>query len=72
MNIKNKKNNFNRIAERRLKKIFREIESLANCSNKRYYSYSPKQIEDIRKTIIKKLDDQLNKFEHPYRNKKYY
>lgn len=70
MDIKIKDENFKRIAFRRLKAVFNKIESLANCSNKRYYSYDKELIENLRKVINNNLDEQFKRFDHPYRNKK--
>lgn len=54
---------FKRVAELRTKAVLHKLKLLGNCSNKRLYEYSPKDIEKIFLTIKKQIRKVNSKFE---------
>ena len=59
----NKRERFVRIAEKRVNNILHTLDSLGNCSNKRNYEYSDKDVKLIFNEIEKKLKETKAKFE---------
>jgi len=59
----NKRDRFIRIVEKRVNFILQNLESLGNCSNKRNYEYSDKDIKLIFTEIEKKVKETKAKFE---------
>ena len=59
----NKKDNFNRIAEKRTNKIIESISKLQNLTNTYFYEYTDEQIEAIFEAIQEELDNQKKIFE---------
>jgi hypothetical protein len=61
--VPNKRNRFVRIVERRVNFILQNLDSLGNCSNKRNYEYSDKDVKLIFNEIDKKLKETKAKFD---------
>ena len=59
----NKRDRFVRIVERRVNIILQNLDSLGNCSNKRNYEYSDKDVKLIFIEIEKKMKETKAKFE---------
>ena len=59
----NKKDNFNRIAEKRTNKIIESISKLQNLTNTYFYEYTDEQVEAIFEAIQEELDNQKKIFE---------
>lgn len=65
-----KKERFEKVAVQRTNKILKMIELLGNCSNKRNYDYSEKEVEKIFKVIEKELKDVKARFNIESKTKK--
>jgi len=61
--IPNKRERFIRIVEKRVNNILQNLDSLGNCSNKRNYEYSEKDVKLIFNEIEKKVKETKGKFE---------
>jgi len=61
--VPNKRDRFVRIVERRVNFILQNLDSLGNCSNKRNYEYSDKDVRLIFNEIEKKIKETKAKFE---------
>jgi hypothetical protein len=60
---KETRNNFVRLAEKRVTKAIKDIKLIGNLSNKSNYSYSEDDIAKIHKALRKAVDDCKNRFE---------
>ncbi len=68
MNIKEE--NFKRIANTRVSKIIEAISKLRNLSNKSFYEYTDKEIDEIFKKIQEELDKEKDFFKNATKNNK--
>ena len=59
-----KKQNFKRLAEKRVTNILNAIRLLGNLSNKNNYEYTEQEIDKIFKTIQASLDTSKAKFKN--------
>lgn len=66
----NKKDNFKRVAEKRVNKIIDSISKLQNLTNISFYEYSDDQIDSIINAIQYELDKQKKIFDENKNNKK--
>lgn len=55
---------FVRIVEKRVNNVLQNLDSLGNCSNKRNYEYSEKDVKIIFNEIEKKVKEIRGKFEN--------
>jgi hypothetical protein len=62
MNEENR-NNFVRLAEKRVTKAIKDIKLIGNLSNKSNYSYTDEDIAKIYKALRKAVDDCKGRFE---------
>lgn len=53
---------FIRVAGRRVKTVLKELELLANCSNKHNYHYTPVQVASMRSAIEAAVQECVSKF----------
>lgn len=58
-----KRDRFIRIVEKRVNNILQNLDSLGNCSNKRNYEYSEKDVKVIFNEIEKKVKEIKGKFD---------
>jgi len=70
ISMDNKKDNFKRVAEKRVNKIIDSISKLQNLTNTSFYQYSDEQIDSIINAIQEELNKQKKIFEENKRNKK--
>jgi hypothetical protein len=61
--IPDKRDRFIRIVEKRVNNILQNLDSLGNCSNKRNYEYTEKDVKSIFNEIEKKVRETKGKFE---------
>lgn len=61
--VPDKRDRFIRIVEKRVNNILQNLDSLGNCSNKRNYEYSGKDVKLIFNEIEKKIKETKAKFE---------
>jgi len=54
---------FIRLGTLRVEKVLNSLRILGNCSNKGNYQYTPEQVETIKNTLTKALDNTLAKFQ---------
>jgi len=66
----NKKDNFKRVAEKRVNKIIDSISKLQNLTNTSFYEYTDEQIESIINAIQYELDKQKKIFDENRNNRK--
>jgi hypothetical protein len=59
-----KRERFVRIVEKRVNNVLQNLDSLGNCSNKRNYEYSEKDVKIIFNEIEKKVKEIRGKFEN--------
>ncbi|HUX59538.1 MAG TPA: hypothetical protein VMV77_21375 [Bacteroidales bacterium] len=64
INASNKRDRFIRIVEKRVNNILQNLDSLANCANKRNYEYSEKDVKIIFNEIDRKVKEIKGKFEN--------
>jgi protein tyrosine/serine phosphatase len=57
-----KREKFKKIAGNRVETILQKIETLGNCSNRRYYEYTEDEIDKIFNTLDKKLKETKSLF----------
>ena len=61
---------FVRIVENRVNRVLNDLDSLGNCSNRRNYEYTKKDVEKIFAEIEKKVNDVKSLFnENPEKAK---
>ncbi len=70
--VPDKRDRFVRIVEKRVNNILLNLDSLGNCSNKRNYEYSEKDVKAIFNEIEKKVKDTKGKFEGNPSGKSYF
>jgi|WetSurSiteA1Bulk_404760.scaffolds.fasta_scaffold00059_4 hypothetical protein len=61
--IPDKRDRFIRIVEKRVNNILQNLDSLGNCSNKRNYEYTDKDVKIIFNEIERKVRETKGKFE---------
>ncbi len=61
--VPDKRDRFIRIVEKRVNNILQNLDSLGNCSNKRNYEYTEKDVKLIFSEIEKKVRETKGKFE---------
>ena len=61
--VPDKRDRFIRIVEKRVNNILQNLDSLGNCSNKRNYDYSEKDVKLIFAEIEKKVKETKSRFE---------
>lgn len=57
-----KRERFERLAEKRTNAVLKKLDILANCSNRNRYEYDEEDIEKIFKTIRKKVRETQSEF----------
>jgi hypothetical protein len=62
--LSDKRDRFIRIVEKRVNNILQNLDSLGNCSNKRNYEYSEKDVKIIFNEIDRKVKEIRGKFEN--------
>ncbi len=68
--MENKRENFKRVAEKRMEKIINMISLLGNLSNSSFYEYSDEEIETLFGEIQSELDKQHRKLTRKNAEKK--
>lgn len=58
-----KADTFKRLANPRLKKALKAIDTLGNCSNPATYEYTPEQVAKMREVLTAKVDKVMQQFE---------
>lgn len=61
--IPDKRDRFIRIVEKRVNNVLQNLDSLGNCSNRRNYEYSEKDVKLIFNEIEKKVREIKGKFD---------
>jgi len=64
-----KEQRFQRIAEKRVRRLIINLKSLANCSNKRLFEWNNEQLKKIWNAIDKELKSCKESFEYPKKDK---
>jgi len=63
---------FVRIAENRVNRVLGDLDSLGNCSNRRNYEYTKKDVEEIFAEIERKVNEVKSLFqENPEKTKRF-
>ena len=57
-----KRERFERLAEKRTNAVLKKLDILANCANRNRYEYDEEDIEKIFKTIRKKVRETQSEF----------
>lgn len=57
-----KRERFERLAEKRTNAVLKKLDILSNCSNRNRYEYDEEDIEKIFKTIRKKVRETQSEF----------
>jgi CHASE1-domain containing sensor protein len=57
-----KRDRFERLAEKRTNAVLKKLDILANCANRNRYEYNEEDIEKIFKTIRKKVRETQSEF----------
>jgi len=57
-----KRERFERLAEKRTNAVLKKLDILANCSNRNRYEYDEEDIEKIFKSIRKKVRETQSEF----------
>ena len=68
--MKNRKDNFKRLAEARTEKVLSMIDLIGNLSNKSFYDYTDEEVDKIFRAITKCVEENKNKFKKNKDNKK--
>ena len=64
-----KEERFTRVAEKRVNRVLESLRVLSNCSNRRMYNWSDKQLKKIWYTIDRELRSCKQNFENINTNK---